>query len=85
MDRSPCTIDASTRQISGTPTAVTASEEYTYRADDDDQSFVTLTFNIEVIELTVPGAPAKPTLEVGDTQLVASWNAPTAATRATAP
>ena len=71
------TFDASTRQISGTPTAVTASEEYTYQAYDHDQSAASLTFDIEVIELTVPGAPAKPTLEVGDTQLVASWNAPT--------
>ncbi len=49
------TWTASTRTIAGTPTAVTASQTYTWKATDSDGDAATLTFSIQVWE---PKGPA---------------------------
>ena len=47
-------FDASTRQLSGTPTAIHPATSYTYRAADRDDDEATLTFTIEVATDTAP-------------------------------
>ena len=47
-------FDASTRTISGTPSAMSARRTYTYTAEDNDGDRDTLTFRIEVEEDLVP-------------------------------
>ena len=48
-------FDASTRQITGTPTASQSAKVYTYKAADMDGDEATLTFTITVVENTAPG------------------------------
>ncbi len=47
-------IDLGDRLITGTPTAVRASRQYTWSATDTDNDRATLTFNITVVEDLVP-------------------------------
>ncbi len=70
------TLDASTRTLSGVPTAVAVETPYTWRAADGDSNSAdsdtaTLTFKIKVDK----GALATPSVQLttGDAQLTATW------------
>ena len=73
-------FDATTRQITGTPTVPVTRAAYTYTATATDYTPATLTFNIVVnapVTLTVPGAPTHLTATPNtDKTVTVSWAAP---------
>ena len=75
----PAGLSRTGREISGTPTAVAAETEYTWKATDSDGSESSITFDIEVVEpTTAPVKPASLTAEAGDAQVKLTWTLTTA-------
>ena len=58
-------FDAATRQLSGTPKAVSPSTSYTYKVADEDDDTATLTFTIDVTPGKVERQALKQTLAAG--------------------
>ena len=68
-------FDATTRQLSGTPSAAASSKQYTYTATTGGAT-ATLTFSIVITD--VPAKPSTPTLTAGQGHIAVAWTAPAA-------